>query len=437
MKLGLPAFSPMKNILALFWLAAWPALAGDFGIANFSADGTLSVTNAFPNGVVTIEKALDLGGPWLAEKNAFSLTDQVQLKVAASDNAAFFRALAVDLSGPGAFTNLCQSYGVLSTVAGSGNIACGSCYSWQPDFEGGPATNAALSSPHITMADRAGNLYIADKRAHAIRKVTLDGAIHTVAGTGVNGPRTTVSAPATSVALNNPNGIYVFENGMFYILDRDNSLIRKVDTNGIMTTVVDQIASLGYVISGGRGLWVSPDETLLYYSSGNNLMRWDSTNGLALWVSGFVSLGNIAMDPQGYLAVTDDRLNQVYRIESDRSKTVIAGNSSSIGGGDGFLATETGLYQVRGIWFLPTGGYFLTTDTACQLWYVDPVGYLHLLLTGDYGAHSGDGAWFYDDPTAATISNGKQITMDYEGNLILTESESGYVRKIQVLRHGP
>jgi hypothetical protein len=166
-------------------------------------------------------------------------------------------------------------------------------------------------------------------------------------------------------------------------------------------------------------------------------MRWDSTNGVVAFVTGFNSLGNFAMDPAGYLVVTDDRQDQVYRIGADGSKTSIAGNNSGFVGGDGYLATETALYQVRGIWFLPTGGYFLATDAACQLWYVDTSGYIHLFLNGSIGAHAGDGVWFNDNPSTAKMSNGKQITMDYDGNLLLTESEYGYVRQIQFLRHQP
>ena len=409
-------------------------MAGDFGISSFSAaDGTLNVTNAFTNGVVTIEKALAVVGPWRAEKNAFSFAPQVALRISVSDSAAYFRALAVDLSGPDGFTNLFQSYGVLSTIAGSGRIIFPGFNNWNPAYEGGWATNAALSSPHITMADRAGSLYIADKRANAIRKVTTDGHIYTVAGTGVSGYGDTNPAPATTVQLNNPNGLFVFENGMFYILDRDNGLIRKVDTDGTMTTIVNN----GPFIPGGRGLWVSADESILYFSAGSSLKQWDSTNGLATVATNFNDLGNIAMDFQGRLVVTDAKQSRVYRIEPDGSRTVIAGNGTAIGGGDGALATDTGLYQVRGIWIPPAGGYLLTTDSPCQVWYVDTSGYIHLVLNGSRGAHAGDGAWFYDNPTAPKISNGKQITMDYEGNLIVTESEYGYVRKIRFLRHGP
>ena len=528
------------------------APGAELKITRVSAGGSLTVTNSYPQGVVTVMNAPAVTGPWTPLKNVFSLGSSARLDFALPPGTSFCRALAVDLAGGGSWlfstndivdldtfanelaaqadslsfflvdqiaqtnpdliysygalpnseflaalvdalnvilqgasiydpavfvgvtlspatqallgqspqgsalvrlnrmllqdaypnelankqdpgaTNLFQSYGVLSTVAGSGNIVCSGCNSWNPGYEGGLATAAALSSPHITMADRAGNLYIADKRAHAIRKVTLDGHIHTVAGTGVQAYGTTNPAPATSVALNNPNGIYVFENGLFYILDRDNGLIRRVDTNGTMTTVVNH----GVPIPGGRGLWVSPDESLLYYASGSILKRWDSTNGLVTFVTGFNTLGNIAMDPTGHLVATDDRQHRVYRIEADGSKTSIAGNGSGFGGGDGYLATETALYQVRGIWFLPTGGYFLATDAACQVWYVDTSGYIHLLLNGSPGAHAGDGAWVYDSPATAKMSNGKQVTMDYDGNLILTESEFGYVRKIPFLRHG-
>ncbi len=425
--------SLIKTLASLCALATLPALADNFGIAAFSANGTLSVTNAFTNGVVTIEKASVVEGPWVAEKNAFSFATQAQLKLGFSNGTAFFRALAVDLSGSNGFTNLFQSYGLLTTVAGSGEVDCITCNNWWSGYEGALATGAALSSPHIAMADRAGNLYIADKRAHAIRKVTPGGRIYTVAGTSAAGYGDTNAALATSAPLNNPNGLYVFGNGMFYILDRDNGLIRKVGTNGIMMTIVNH----GSAIQGGRGLWVNPDESLLYYCAGSTLMRWDSTNGLTAFLSGFTDLGNIDMDPTGRLVVTDAGQSRVFRIEPDGSKTVIAGNGTSSGGGDGQLAMETGLYQVRGIWYVPSDGYFLATDAACQVWYVDTSGTIHLVMRGTSGAHAGDGAWFYDNPTSPKMSNGKQVTMDYDGNLIITESEYGYVRKIQFLRHGP
>jgi len=548
----------------LRWLAAGvacvlsaSALAGDFKISSLSKGGFVTVTNAFTNGIVTIETAPTVLGPWSAAKNAFSLGSRTEIEASLDSRTVFFRALAADLSGATgswnfvfddildlasladkinvpsdidgvsqylvgrfspstldriavyaggpdpalqqvlvdelnqiiqgeliydsnrfagvhfsistqrwidqspsaadqmafnrllledayplelrqkrgfAFTNLVNSYGILSTIAGSGQILCVSCDSWQSSFEGGPATNAVLSSPHIAMADRAGNVYIADKRANAIRKVTPDGNIFTVAGNGSLGFGDTNRVPATSVSLFNPNGIWVRADGSFYFVDRDNGLIRKVDTTGMMTLVVDH----GGPIPGGRGLWVNPDETQLIYAAGSQLKSWDTTNGLTTLADGFFQLGNIAVDPQGHLAVTDANANQVYRLEEDGTRTVIAGNGNSYGGGDGQLAIDTGLPLVRGIWFLPTGAFFLVTDSSSQVWYVDTDGHIHLFLNGDAsGAHAGDGAWFYNDPAMPKISFMRAITMDYEGNLLITGSNEGYVRKVQFLRLQP
>jgi len=425
-------------------LALFQAHADDFAVSSFTSDGALSLANAFTNGVVTIERAQSPLGPWTPDLNIFSLCSVTQVNLARTGMAGFFRPLAVDVSGQAGFTNLAQSYGLLSTVAGAGLTYCATCSNnWQPSFEGGPATNAELSAPHIAMADRAGNIYIADKDAQAIRKVTPDGNIFTVAGTGAKGAGTTAPAPATSVDLYNPNGLYVQADGTFYIVDRDNGLIRKVDTNGIMTLMVDN----GGPITGGRGLWVSPDESILYYASGLNqtgfIMSWDSTNGLQVFSrgasdvsAGFGLLGQIVVDPNGSLVVADLQSSRVFRVAPDGTATLIAGNGGPSGGGDGFLATQTGLNGVRAVWFLPTGGYFLGTDVGQQVWYVDTDGYIHLWLNGGNDAHVGDGAWFYD-PATPKVGHVRAITMDYSGNLLIAAGLNNYVRKVSFLRLQP
>ncbi len=421
--------------------AALALLGDDFGILSFARDGTLVVSNAFTNGVVTLEKSSALGGPWVPAKNVFSVSSVTQFNEGLSGGAGFFRPLAVDLTGPRGFTNMTESYGLLTTVAGSGLVTCNNCgNNWQPSYEGGPATNAALSSPHIAMADRAGNIYIADKDAQAIRKVTPDGNILTVAGTGVKGLGTTTPAPAVSVALNNPNGLYVQPDGTFYIVDRDNGFIRKVDTNGMMTLMVDN----GGNIFGGRGLWVSPDESLVFYAAGpylktGQVMAWDSTNGLRVFASGFGELGNLTIDPNGNLVITVKLGYKVIRIERDGTQTVIAGNGNPVGGGggDGQLATATPLNEPRAICFLPTGEFFVGTDTGRQVWYVDTHGIIHLIFNGGDLAHAGDGAWFYTDPATPKVGNVRAITMDYEGNLLIAESFSSYIRNVSFMRLQP
>lgn len=421
---------------------------------NFSSD-TWNLLNSYGGGpdpelaaALTGEfNAIIQGGPWF-DPGLFAgvhLSPSTQELVSRSPTGAELERLNRQLLEDAypselfqkrtvGFLNLASCYGLLTTVAGSGNILCSACNSWLPEYEGLPATQAALSSPHIAMADKAGNIYIADKRAHAIRKVTLDGTIHTVAGTGVSGLGTSEPSDATTVALFNPNGIFVFGDGLFYILDRDNGLIRRVDTNGIMTTIVNH----GGPIAGGRGIWVSPDESWLVYSAESELKHWDKTNGLTTLASGFSQLGNVAMDPKGRLVVTDAGANLVTRLEPDGTKTIIAGNGFSSGGGDGFLAIDTAVAQVRGIWFLPTGAYFLTTDGGSQVWYVDLDAHIHMFMNGDAGgSYSGDGAWFYNDPQAHKVSQVKEITADADGNLLVTESDRGYIRKVNFSRLQP
>ncbi|MFV2070740.1 MAG: hypothetical protein ACC645_27540, partial [Pirellulales bacterium] len=69
------------------------------------------------------------------------------------------------------FDDFVDSYGYLTTVAGRGEFRAKTFNGWSEAMEGGPAIDAELSRPHMTMADLSGNLYIADKGGHAIRQV--------------------------------------------------------------------------------------------------------------------------------------------------------------------------------------------------------------------------------------------------------------------------
>jgi hypothetical protein len=116
---------------------------------------------------------------------------------------------------------------------------------------------------------------------------------------------------------------------------------------------------------------------------------------------------------------------------------VIAGNGLTFGGGDGQLATQTALEEVRGVWCLPNGGLFVATHRSSRVWYIDTDGYIHLFLNGNRnGAHTGDGTWFYN-PNEARVSECRAVTMDYDGNLIITENDIGYIRKVEFLPFQP
>ena len=195
------------------------------------------------------------------------------------------------------FQALLATFGNLTTVAGTGNISEKNVSGWQASMEGASALDAELSRPHMAMADSAGNIFIADMDAHAIRKVTPLGAIHTVAGMNVAGDGG--EGQGTQTRLDSPNGLYVLPNGTVYILDLGNNKIRKLSPSGQITTVLQDTDG----IVAGRGLWVSDDETTIYYSSWTRVMKWQSGPGLTEYASGFTQLANLDIGSDGNCTV--------------------------------------------------------------------------------------------------------------------------------------
>ncbi|HTR41781.1 MAG TPA: hypothetical protein VMH87_09225 [Pseudomonadales bacterium] len=421
-----------------------PLLAGaagtNFQITTFSPSGQISWTNAFPVGVCTVEGAPQLSGSnWTCLQNFFTTNSAGQGAFVSASSNQFFRLLAANLSTntPLAFSNLVLSYDVLHTIAGNGDA--GYPYPgedvtnyWQPSFEGQYATNVALSRPHFAMEDNASNVYIVDKDSDSVLKVTTDGRIHTVAGTHAIGNGTDSLAPATSVAMNTPNGLWVRGDGTVYVMDTGNGKIRRLGTNGMMSTLFTDPKG----INGGRGLWVRNDENLVYYASSSHLRQWTPAGGSLNLNSSFNDLGNIIISGTNIIA-TDRSDNTVWLVTTNTgTRTLLFGNGGTSLVVDGSLALTNSLYGVRGIWQPPSGGYFLANDYSAQFVYVDTAGILHLFINGNGDSHAGDGQWFYA-PSKDFIGQMRSVTMDNQGNLILVENDLGYVRRIDFQRLKP
>ncbi|WP_443055927.1 NHL domain-containing protein, partial [Streptomyces sp. IBSBF 3136] len=118
--------------------------------------------------------------------------------------------------------------GRISTVAGTGRAG----------FSGdnGPGVAAQLNSPREVVVDAAGVVYITDAGNHRVRKITPDGTITTVAGTGAaafGGD----GGPATAARLNGPFGVAVDSTGILYFSDSNSHRIRRVTPDGTISTV--------------------------------------------------------------------------------------------------------------------------------------------------------------------------------------------------------
>jgi len=146
-----------------------------------------------------------------------------------------------------AFGSVTWAAGDINTFAG--NNATGAGY----QGDGGPATGSLLNNPNAVLLDGAGNLYISDNGNCVIRKVDTNGIITTVAGLGsANCGYSGDGGPATQAELNFPKGIALDSNGNLYIADTDNCVIRMVEKNGNITTIAgNQSLGPGYAGDGG------------------------------------------------------------------------------------------------------------------------------------------------------------------------------------------
>lgn len=327
------------------------------------------------------------------------------------------------------FERLVARYDILSTLAGKG-AKRDEGNEWSTTFEGGPATDAELSRPHMAMADSLGRVFIADKEAHAIRRVDPDGRIHTVAGTGEAGDDGDGPGEATAIRLTDPNGLYVTKGDVVFILDQGNGKIRRL-AGATMTTFITVTGGT----DAGRGLWVADDEQEAYIAAGDRVLRWRAGMGLAVFAAGFVELGNLTVDPDGALVVTDRGGHYVYRVSAAGARTIIAGNGTTTGGGDGASATQTGLEEPRAIAFAD-GGFFVGTHEGNQVWWVAPEGTIHLFLDGGDGhVHAGDGRYFRSP--GKKVSEVRSVALDQAGNVLIVENDFGYVRKVALREPGP
>ena len=294
--------------------------------------------------------------------------------------------------------------GTITTVAGGG--AGGG--------DGGPATSASVSQPTDVAVDAAGNLYIAeDLYSPAIRKVTANGTITTVAGNGKGG-YSGDGGPATAAQLNSPAGVTVDASGGLYISDHYSEAVRKVATNGIISTVAGN-GNAGFSGDGGpatsaqfrtpEGLTVDSLASIYVADSDNNRIRKVTASGTITTVAGDGTTSvlsgpqGVAVDSQRNLYVADSLNQRVRKVVSGGTITTIAGNGVRGYGGDGVPATGAQLNFPSRIAVSGTGDVYVTdsgNDVVRLLW---PLG-VHAVL----GATMTHAENFTQGQTAATYS---------------------------------
>ena len=336
-----------------------------------------------------------------------------------------------------------SQFGVITTVAGK----VGSGFSG----DGGPATNALLKNPEGVFIDGAGNLYIADSGNNRIRKVDTSGTITTVAGNGTAG-FSGDGGQATNAQINKPNGVNLDASGNIYIADQDNFRIRKVASDGTITTVGGN-GEPGYSGDGGSATaaqLVFPEDAALDGSGNlyiadnfNHRIRKVSPGGIITTIAGNGTPGfsgdggpaasaqlfhpqGVAVDAAGNIYICDRLNNRVRKIALDGTIATIAGNGVGGFSGDGGPATDAQLQQPRDIVFGTSGNIYISDRFNHRIRKIDSSGIITTVAGNGTAGFSGDGG----PATDAQMNIPSGLALDGLGNLYIADFSNHVIRKV-------
>ena len=329
---------------------------------------------------------------------------------------------------------------IITTVAGNG----------APGYSGddGSATEARLFYPRGVAADISGNLYLADTYNSRIRKVYTNGIITTVAGGGI---MRTDGGPATEAELFAPADVAVDVSGNIYTAEL--CRIRRVDANGFISTVAG--SECGYSGDGGPATQAQlnrPSNVTvdapgnLYIADGSSRVRKVDTNGIISTIAGngqfgyggdggpateasFLGVNGVTMDASGNLYIADGN-NRVRKVDTNGIISTIAGNGIRGYEGDGGPATEAKLYLPLSVAVDASGNLYIADDGNNCIRKVDTNGIISTIAGNGIEGYSGD-----DGPAIlAQLRYPSGVTTDAFGNLYIADQGNNRIRLVMPKR---
>lgn len=319
--------------------------------------------------------------------------------------------------------------GVITTVAGNGH----------PGFsgDGGPASQSQLNQPYGLSADAQGNLYIADLGNQRIRRVGPDGIITTVAGNGESGSSGDGGA-ATSAQMLSPRNLAVDPAGNIYVSEFAGHRVRRITTDGILATIAGTGVA-GFSGDGGpataaqlafpAGLALDPAGALYIADTTNFRVRKvkdgliSTTADATTFGVPYIRLSGLATDAAGKLYIPDSINNFVWRIDQTGFTRVAGAPGSGVSSGDGQPATKTAL----------NGPVDVVLDSGGNL-YISEARRVRSAsaATGKMATIAGDGAFGFsgDGGSAMTAAlNGPAGLALWNGDLYIADQGNQRIRK--------
>jgi len=298
----------------------------------------------------------------------------------------------------------------VTTLAGSGNAGSAN----------GFGNTASFNLPIAIAVDAAGNVYVADLGNNLIRKIDLNGIVTTLAGSGAIG---SANGAGTIASFSAPSGIAVDAAGNVYVADYGNNLIRKINPDGLVTTLAGSGATgsadgMGTAASFFDPTGVAADAAGNVYVAdyGNNLIRKINPQGVVTTLAGankndgyFNSPTGITVDAAGNVYVADYRNDRVEQINAS-----------------GQLITVAHLYYPSGLALRAGGTMYAALPLNNQVWQINSDGIsVSIAGSGTQGADNGIGS-------AASFYSPSGIAADLAGNMYIADSGNNLIRKIVI-----
>lgn len=203
--------------------------------------------------------------------------------------------------------------------------------------EGAVTTMATgLSGPEGIVVDSTGTLYVADSNNHMIRRIDTNGVVTTLAGSGQQG---STNGPGTTARFGAPRGLAPGAGGILYVADTTNNAIRVVQPDGDVSTLVGEGLRYPTAIS------MMPDGNLLMFEAGQCLLRRVTTGGVVSTVAGVGPLGSATCE----YGLTGGRIegHSSVVVFGSESQVVAAADGSIVVVDDGSLRRGVAASSVR------------------------------------------------------------------------------------------
>ncbi len=323
----------------------------------------------------------------------------------------------------------------VTTLAGSGKAG----------FADGQRLAASFNTPALVTIDVHGNVYVADFRNHRIRKITPEGKVSTLAGSGVEG---FADGQGAEASFSYPVGVAVDHEGHVYVADHSNHRIRKITPTGKVTTMA---GSGNAAFEDGMGVQSSfrypvgvavDHEGHVYVADhSNHRIRKIMPTGKVTTMAGSGNAAfedgmgvqssfrypvGVAVDHEGHVYVADNGNHRIRKITPTGKVTTMAG-SGSAAFEDG-MGVQSSFSNPAGMAVDHQGHVYVADNSNDRIRKITPAGEVTTLAgSGESGDVDGQGAM-------ASFNYPYGVAVDQEGNLYVADGSNHLIRKIRPVK---